>query len=109
MSAASKSARALLAEPLGAQVLIGPDRDRVLAEIRGMLATLTEEVEQWEAPWNKPKVLVAASKAQDENRRLYLVLNRLRRGSCFCEKGIGNPMVSEHTAACIEATALLKP
>lgn len=31
------------------------------------------------------------------------LLLRLKAGDCWCEMGIGNPMVQEHTAVCLEA------
>lgn len=31
------------------------------------------------------------------------LLLRLKTDDCWCEKGIGNPMVQEHTAVCLEA------
>lgn len=31
------------------------------------------------------------------------LLLRLKAGDCWCEKDIGNPMVQEHTAVCLEA------
>jgi len=35
------------------------------------------------------------------------VIRGLRRGSCWCEMGIGNPMVSQHTRTCLEASRLM--
>lgn len=43
----------------------------------------------------------------DRSERLRRALVGLKRGSCFCEAGIGNPMVSTHTRACREAQAAL--
>lgn len=37
-------------------------------------------------------------------QRLAKAMESLKRGSCFCELAVGNPMVSRHTSACIEAT-----
>lgn len=30
------------------------------------------------------------------------LLNDLKQNDCWCEKGIGNPTVQEHTAVCLE-------
>lgn len=31
----------------------------------------------------------------------------LKRGECFCEMAIGNPMYKEHSKQCVKATAAL--
>jgi len=36
------------------------------------------------------------------------ILEGLKRGSCFCEMAVGNPMVREHTEACNRAMKFLK-
>lgn len=36
------------------------------------------------------------------------LLLRLRQSECWCEKGIGNPMVEEHTEECLEAQRIVK-
>jgi hypothetical protein len=39
-----------------------------------------------------------------ENRNeLLLALLAQRTGDCWCQMGIGNPMVREHSAACVAA------
>jgi hypothetical protein len=40
---------------------------------------------------------------------LETLIIKLKRGRCWCERSIGNPMVTEHTEACIEATELIGP
>jgi hypothetical protein len=42
------------------------------------------------------KLLVAAPE-------LFEAIKLLRKGDCFCEFGIGNPMYKEHTKGCILA------
>ena len=37
----------------------------------------------------------------------YDVVLGLKRGSCWCEHGIGNPMVPAHTEACLNAEAFM--
>lgn len=39
--------------------------------------------------------------------KLRAVLRRLKRGDCWCEMAVGNPMVSSHDEACLEAQRLL--
>lgn len=34
-------------------------------------------------------------------------LTSLKRGDCWCEKGIGNPMFSDHSAKCVRVRDLL--
>ena len=34
------------------------------------------------------------------------VLNGLKRGDCWCEMAVGNPMVSSHDKDCLRAQAL---
>ena len=38
---------------------------------------------------------------------LLAVLKALQRGSCWCEMGIGNPMMSRHSQACLAAQAAI--
>lgn len=35
-------------------------------------------------------------------------LEKLKRGDCWCEMGIGNPMVREHSPSCVAARAALE-
>lgn len=35
------------------------------------------------------------------------IINGLKRGSCWCEMGIGNPMMKTHSAACDAARAFV--
>jgi hypothetical protein len=35
------------------------------------------------------------------------LIEALKRGSCWCEIGIGNPMLKHHTAACEHAGRML--
>ena len=31
------------------------------------------------------------------------LLNDLKQNDCWCEKGIGNPMLQDHTTVCLKA------
>lgn len=42
----------------------------------------------------------------EQNDRLCEAIRGLRRGSCWCEMGIGNPMVKTHSPACVAAAKL---
>lgn len=43
----------------------------------------------------------------DELERCLNVIEGLRRGTCWCEKGIGNPNLWGHTGTCQGAVDLL--
>ena len=38
---------------------------------------------------------------------LLTVLKALKRGDCWCEMGIGNPMMSRHSPGCLSAQAAI--
>jgi hypothetical protein len=42
----------------------------------------------------------------DEAARIIAILTFLKRGDCWCEVAINNPMVTEHSRGCIEAKKL---
>ena len=50
----------------------------------------------------------AADRASLEVAKLRRILRALRRGDCYCEAGIGNPMMPGHTEACIAAQEATK-
>jgi hypothetical protein len=43
------------------------------------------------------------SSLQELQREMMIVLKGLKRGDCFCEMSIGNPMVKDHTESCKRA------
>lgn len=50
----------------------------------------------------------------EANRRLIMAapkllaaLEQLKRGDCWCEMGVGNPMVDRHSGVCADAMAAL--
>lgn len=50
---------------------------------------------------------LALVEALDLIRKLRAVIGLLKRGSCWCELGIGNPMVRGHSDACRRAREAL--
>ena len=46
--------------------------------------------------------------AEAEIIKLREALEALKRGDCWCEMAIGNPMVKDHSAACKLASAVLE-
>jgi len=36
------------------------------------------------------------------------IIELLKRGECWCQKGIGNPMYQEHTEACKKAQKFME-
>jgi hypothetical protein len=43
----------------------------------------------------------------EEVKMLRAIVTGLRRGSCWCEMAIGNPMVREHSTVCKAATVIM--
>ena len=42
-----------------------------------------------------------------ENEKLREALLQLKHGDCWCEVGIGNPMYTNHSAACLEVQQII--
>ena len=36
------------------------------------------------------------------------LLDALKRGTCWCEVGIGNPMLQTHTVTCVRVQSIMK-
>lgn len=49
--------------------------------------------------------LLALECARADCVKLRQILLGLKRGSCWCEAGIGNPIATKHSAACVSAMA----
>lgn len=49
-----------------------------------------------------------ARRIENENENLWGVILQLKRGDCWCEMGIGNPMVRDHSSACKQLQEMLK-
>lgn len=43
-----------------------------------------------------------------QNMNMWDIILQLKRGSCWCEMGIGNPMVRDHSPACKQVQEMLK-
>jgi hypothetical protein len=43
----------------------------------------------------------------EDNAELLAAIKNLNRGECYCEMGVGNPLVTRHSQRCLDAQAAI--